>query len=380
MGLFGSDEDSGPAEKLATNARGDSVTSDVLTVTTKRLENDYLTVKPLIDVLEQEEQPQYFYYNASKGVEKGGNSVGDGRLKENRSLCLITDQRVLFFTNGNEATAASYAAVEDVWSKNGLTKGKLTIIISGTEYSMQLSENKGELEDAAEYVQRQAGSAGVGETGLTSIPDFRQIWEPSSNGKTRSIAERLPENDEMSGSYVTPDRIKKVVDILDPNEVVHYLTRGTTVDVEGSGAGGSLFGDDRSRKTGTRGYVRAIITNRRVAVKVPQMLGNDERSVPYTNITSVDLDTGLVNKRLTLQTAGQTYHIEAQEPGKEELRNITQFIRKKISESNQPNTVKVEDSDPEPLEQLEKLKSLHDQDIVDDAEFVEKKSDLLDKI
>jgi len=301
---------------------------------------------------------------------------------ENRSLCLITDQRVMFFANGNEAMAASYATVDDARSKNGLTKGKLTVVTSGTDYDMYVNQNTSELEDAAAYIRNQAHSTGdpTEETSLTPIPDFRPLWNQSNDKETLSLDERYPESDEPCGSYVTSERLKKVVDILDNDEVVHFLTRGSTVDVEGSGAGGSLFGDDRSRKSGTKGYVRAVVTDRRVAVKVPQILGNDERSVPYSNITSVDMDTGLVNKRLTLQTPGQTYHIEVHEPRKDELREITRFIRGKISESNQPNTVQVESSDPDPLEQLEKLKTLHDQGVVDDEEFAEKKSDLLDKI
>lgn len=182
------------------------------------------------------------------------------------------------------------------------------------------------------------------------------------------------------GDYVTEKRIAKVDSILDGDETVHYLTRGSTVDVEGSSAGNSLFGDDRSRKSGTRGYVRAAITDRRVAVKIPQWLGTDERTVPYDSITSVDLDTGLVNKRVSLQTPGQTYHIEAHEPGKEECREAVRFIREKISESKEPDVVKQESSDPDPTEQLKNIKELHEQGVLTDEEFEEKKQELLDKI
>ncbi|MFD1527347.1 MULTISPECIES: PH domain-containing protein [Halobacteriales] len=184
---------------------------------------------------------------------------------------------------------------------------------------------------------------------------------------------------EPQGEYVTKARIEKVEDILDEGEKIHYITRGSTVDVEGSSAGKSLFGDDRSRKSGTRGYVRAVYTDSRVAVKIPQWLGSDERSVPYESITSVDLDTGLVNKRVSLQTPGQTYHIEVQEPGKDEVREIVSFIREKINEVNQPDTV-VAESEPDPLDQLDKLQELHEKGVVDDEEFEEKKQSLLDKV
>lgn len=208
--------------------------------------------------------------------------------------------------------------------------------------------------------------------------------ESISNNETESNSDssNFPETNESveRGEYVTGERIKKIESILDENETIHYLTRGSTVDVEGSSAGHSLFGDDRSRKTGTRGYVRAAITDKRVAIKVPQWLGSDERSVPYDSITSVDLDTGLVNKRLTLQTAGQTYHIEVHEPGKDECREAVRFIRGKISEANQPQVITQESSDPDPTEQLKNLKELHDEGVLTDKEFEEKKRSLLDKL
>lgn len=182
------------------------------------------------------------------------------------------------------------------------------------------------------------------------------------------------------GDYVTEKRVAKVESILDEGETVHYLTRGSTVDVEGSSAGSSLFGDDRSRKSGTRGWVRAAITDKRVAIKIPQWLGSDERSIPYDSITSVDLDTGLIKKRISLQTAGQTYHIEADEPGKEECREAVRFIREKISESKQPQVITQESSDPDPTEQLKNIKELHEQGVLSDEEFEEKKQSLLDKI
>jgi len=202
------------------------------------------------------------------------------------------------------------------------------------------------------------------------LPDF---------GSSSNIQQNEHIADEH-GEYVTLERIGKIETVLDESEKVHYLTRGSTVDVEGSSAGNSLFGDDRSRKTGTRGYVRAAITDKRVVVKVPQWLGSDERSVPYQNITSVDLDTGLVNKRLSLQTPGQTYHIEAHDPSKEEVRDAVKFIRNKIAESQEDQVVVQGNDEPDPTEQLKNLKELHEEGVLTDSEFEEKKQSLLDKI
>ena len=178
---------------------------------------------------------------------------------------------------------------------------------------------------------------------------------------------------------MTKKQVNKVDDVLDEDENVHYITEGTTVDVEGSQAGSSLFGDDRSRKSGTKGWVRAAYTQKRVVIKIPQWMGSDERTIPYRNITSVDLDTGLVNKRVTLQTAGQTYHIEAQEPGKSECREVVKFVRNKIRDS-QTSSNQTEKKEDDPLDQLDKLKDLHEKGAISEEEFEEKKEDLLDKI
>lgn len=204
--------------------------------------------------------------------------------------------------------------------------------------------------------------------------------DEQSDDATESDEDAWDDSTVERGDYVTPERVEKVADVLDEDETVHYLTRGSTVDVEGSSAGASLFGDDRSRKTGTKGYVRAAITDRRVVVKVPQWLGSDERSVPYQNITSVDLDTGLVNKRLSLQTPGQTYHIEAHDPGKDEIRDAVRFVRNEITASQEDRVVVEDAGEPDPTEQLQNLTQLHEDGVLTDAEFEEKKAELLDRI
>lgn len=179
------------------------------------------------------------------------------------------------------------------------------------------------------------------------------------------------------GDHVTEKRVKKMGDVIDDDEPVHYMTAGSTIDVAGDESGTSLFGNDRGRKSGTKGYVRTAFTDTRAAIKIPQLTGTDERSVPYQNITSIDLDTGLLKKRLSLKTNSQAYHIEIDKPGKDECREIVKFLRDKVEESQQTT---VSSSEPDPTEQLQRLKELHDDGVLSDEEFEEKKEELLDKI
>ena len=180
------------------------------------------------------------------------------------------------------------------------------------------------------------------------------------------------------GDWVTPERVEKVDDLRDDDEVVHYMWRGGTIDVEGSSAGDSIFGNDRDRKSSFKGIFTAV-TDKRIVIAIPQVLGDDERHIPYHSVTSVDLDTGLMARRVSLQTKGQTYHIQAQGPSKDELRDAMRFVREKVEETHRPQQVQAT-SEPDPTEQLQNLKELHEQGVLTDAEFEEKKQSLLDKI
>jgi|GEM_PF-7062942 len=180
------------------------------------------------------------------------------------------------------------------------------------------------------------------------------------------------------GDWVTPERLEKVIELLDDEETVHYMWRGGTIDVEGSGAGESIFGNDRDRKSSFKGIYTAV-TNKRIVIAVPQVLGDDERHIPYRSVTSVDLDTGVLSRRVSLQTKGQTYHIQAQGPSKDEIRSAMKFIREKVEELHQTQQV-VNTNEPDPTVQLQNLKQLHDEGVVSDEEFEKKKANLLEKI
>lgn len=87
----------------------------------------------------------------------------------------------------------------------------------------------------------------------------------------------------------------------------------------------------------------------------------------------------MVARRVSIQTKGQTYHIQANGPSKDELREALKFIREKVEEVQQSQQTPTR-NEPDPIEQLRDLKDLHDNGILTDEEFKEKKTSLLDKI
>lgn len=230
-------------------------------------------------------------------------------------------------------------------------------------------------ECGTELTGASGGSSQTGNADPSASTESSATDTTSSGPAAGDLASHL--DCEPQGDWVTADRAQKIADLLRPDEKLHYMTKGGTIDVEGSGAGESLFGNDRSRKSSMRG-VWAGVTDQRVVVHIPQLTGDDERSVPYEAVTTVDLDTGLVNKRYSLQGPGQTYHIQATNPGKEECREMVQFIRTKVAAANRSGGGGEAATDP--TEQLKNIADLHDQGILSDEEYEAKRKELLDKI
>jgi hypothetical protein len=280
---------------------------------------------------------------------------------------VASDQRLLIVQghkNGDMSLTVPYDNITSVEMQSmGHTSGlEITMVNGDMEMSPAAMLEEHEVRPFVEYIHE------ISDIKDDKKSDAKETSDEKSNQDTRRyIAEK-------HGTFVTEKQVGKMQDVLDDDEQVHYLTSGSTVDVEGSSAGESLFGDDRSRKSGTKGWVRTGITDKRVVVKVPQWLGDDERSIPYQNITSVDLDTGLAFKRLTLQTPGQTYHIEATEPDKDEIREAMKFIRNKMTESTEEKVVVQSNDEPDPTEQLQNLKELYNDGVLTDEEFEEKSS------
>jgi hypothetical protein len=56
------------------------------------------------------------------------------------------------------------------------------------------------------------------------------------------------------------------------------------------------------------------------------------------------------------------------------------FIRNKITDSQEEQVVVQDNGEPNPTEQLQNLKELHEEGVLTDSEFEEKKQSLLDEI
>lgn len=175
--------------------------------------------------------------------------------------------------------------------------------------------------------------------------------------------------------YVSKTQVKKLDKYLDPGEKVHFLARD---------AGGQLK-IDGEKQDGVTGVLTAA-TDRRVIFKTGKMIGGSQTSIDYRDISSVEVSFGMVQKRINLETDSKVFGIGVGQLGKDEVQDMAQFIREKMREPNRvessENTQTSEntDSDDDPLDKLERLGELRDNEVITEEEFQEKKESLLDQI
>jgi len=166
------------------------------------------------------------------------------------------------------------------------------------------------------------------------------------------------------------------INLLDQGEQPHYILNGSTIDVEGQGAGTeNILGWDRDRRIGG---IYTVVTEDRVLVIANHARGYDEHSIPFDAITTVNLNTGFTSTRLSIQTRSATYHCGVSKTKRkysiEEVNDAVEYLRRKREQN--PKGSASDDS----LDRLQKLKSLLDDGAITEDEFNEKKSKILDEI
>ncbi len=329
-----------------------SVTEPRLTkLKTGLLTRDFYT-KPLIDYLREDEQPHFILDTDMTTVSLEGAYAP--RVPEHNAAGtvkhLITDQRWLVVAgnkNGDQTLTVSLSAI------NGVEREDRTIEVTTDQFLLKAPiaiREENELRSIERFLIANTAADG---SGLKEIEHSLEVHMDA----------------EPQGSWVTESRITKLGNVLETGEAVHYMFRGSSLDIEGGGP------EDKSSLTG----VFTAITDKRIAINVSQFLGDDERYIPYSSIISCDLDTGVALRYVTISTMNLTYKIGVSQPSDSELREALQFIRKKATAAKDAAN-ETGRSAPDPTEQLKNIKELHDEGVLSDEEFNEKKRQLLDRI
>lgn len=150
--------------------------------------------------------------------------------------------------------------------------------------------------------------------------------------------------------------INELPDILNSNENMDHIIQGTYNNGQGI----------------------LVSTNRRlVFIDKGLLYGLKVEDFPLDKITSIQYETGLIFGKVKIHISSNIANIDNVEKGA--ARKFAEFVRNKLSEPKTPTTAQ-KNSEPNALEQLEKLGKLKESGIISEEEFNEQKKKLLEKL
>lgn len=150
--------------------------------------------------------------------------------------------------------------------------------------------------------------------------------------------------------------INELPDILNANENIDNIIQGTFNNGQGI----------------------LVSTNRRlVFIDKGLLYGLKVEDFPLDKITSIQYETGLILGKVKIHTSSNIANIDNVE--KNAARKFAEFVRNKLSEPKTVTTLQ-NNSEPNALEQLEKLGKLKESGIISEDEFNEQKKKLLEKL
>jgi len=368
-----SDEGTRPyPEEMAQEAPGKKVTLDFLT------DDRYLGQQTPYEYLD-DEQPKYL-------ISQGTPREVNGKMRITLQL-LATDRRLLLFADDpvvaskrekygkfeidsfglQHVVTFRYKDIEDI----RLSEGRLSdaLVWESKSHTFKLKDftnDDAEVESFIHYVKQQ----------------ISQDSTANRVGRLVSAAE---------SETVTGDRLRNrdglILDKLDSDEQPHYILEGNPiygVKIEG---GASM--DDQSAgltspiKTLTIRSIWAVLTDSRALLLVVKSGGVNSWSVPYDSITAVDRQEKATGYPLVFHTHGRTYYVDvskelssAQET--ELLEEAMNFVRDRVK--SQTTSDSDDNESTSALDKLEQLKQLHDDGVITEEEFEEKKTELLEDI
>jgi hypothetical protein len=163
---------------------------------------------------------------------------------------------------------------------------------------------------------------------------------------------------------------------LHRNKRVAYVLCGRLMDYESDTSDRKEREDSRTRKMATHGrHLLTLCTTRGLLIVVQRdtPAETDYRSIPYGDIVDVSIQRVGQNQRLVVRASNRYYiDVSGSDPA------LVETVRSDIEQRIERDAV--ETHSPDPIETIERLGALHEQGILTQAEFDEKKRELLDQI
>ena len=404
MGLFGSsdDNDNEPtrANELVEKAHHDSVTVDRLTKldTSSMLGRGFeLKDKPILEYLNEEEQPHFIFFGMKKGVEVEGSSFNfpnaenvAGNATTGLVLCFTT-QRVLIILSeepgmgeaesDDKSYSFGYDEIVGFETSKGNMKHRISLNLDSEAFLREVQKYESDVSGIKEEPIRANFyiSNSYDNEEIDSIREYlrENIKQKPVDNETTSTTSQTKSNTETGATISSNQSLRAELGddarYLDDDEEIQFILEGKSVEIEGG-----VDKETTSSSIGSR--MKTVVTDDRVLLVIPQKLkGTDTKTIIYDDIAGVDLKSGFVVKKLNIQSHTRTYDIHILDEDKAE--EVVDYIRKKKKEANRATQQpQAGSSEPDPTEQLKNIKELHDQGVLSDEEFEEKKAELMDRI
>lgn len=117
-----------------------------------------------------------------------------------------------------------------------------------------------------------------------------------------------------------------------------------------------------------------VLTDRRIFTTRLRLFSDHTEDLPLSKVSSVEVRTGFSGTTLEVHASGNTVKIEKVEA------HIAEAIARAVREQISAPPTAASPATPDVMEQLKKLGELHTAGVINDAEFEEKKADLLGRI
>ncbi|HEX9828188.1 MAG TPA: PH domain-containing protein [Flavobacteriaceae bacterium] len=195
-----------------------------------------------------------------------------------------------------------------------------------------------------------------------SVADIQALFqekaesESTKNAKLEEIKTEIKKlNLNNVSTFFGRKEINELPQILAQNEKIDHIIQGTY----------------------NNGVGILVSTNRRlVFIDKGLLYGLKVEDFPLDKISSIQYETGLLLGKVKIHTSGNIADIENVE--KASARTFAEFVRNKLSQPKE--VVNQTNSEPNVLEQLEKLGKLKESGILSEEEFFEHKKKLLAKM
>ncbi|MBS1648052.1 MAG: PH domain-containing protein [Bacteroidetes bacterium] len=173
------------------------------------------------------------------------------------------------------------------------------------------------------------------------------------------------------------DEIKKQIQDLKLSNVSSFFGRREINELPNILASTEVV-DNIAQGTYNKGQGILVSTDRRLLFIDKGMLyGIKVEDFPLEKISSIQYETGLILGEIKIHTYGNIAKIENVE--KSSARAFAEFVRNKLSQPKETTTTTTV-SQPNILDQLEKLSKLKENGILSEEEFNEQKKKLLEKL